>query len=204
MTNLLKGGLCDEIARLIPQPAFNESSNCRACPQTNNYGLVGTAFDYLLRSEILRIEEMKGIPISPVMELIGDKAIETARKLIKQGISQFLDGSTNDKTNDKPRPSRRGGGQLITYLMLIDIKTTKEKRLDNRTWSQLICYLILTQINCELGTKNCFPFINKVGIYYSRYGQVLLTDAKYILKHDNYRAVREALLKRAKASHEGN
>ena len=133
LTNLLKGGLCDEIARLIPQPAFNESSNCRACPQTNNYGLVGTAFDYL-----------------------------------------------------------------------IDIKTTKEKRLDNRTWSQLICYLILTQINCELGTKNCFPFINKVGIYYSRYGQVLLTDAKYILKHDNYRAVREALLKRAKASHEGN
>ncbi|MGC9037825.1 MAG: hypothetical protein ACP5IK_03920, partial [Candidatus Micrarchaeia archaeon] len=39
----------------IPNNQFKSSKDCVACPRTKNYSLVGTAFDYLFRSELKRL-----------------------------------------------------------------------------------------------------------------------------------------------------
>ncbi len=54
LTEILRAGLDQEIASYIPKPDFGSYNNCPAPPRTQNYALVGTAFDYLLRLELKR------------------------------------------------------------------------------------------------------------------------------------------------------
>jgi len=54
LVQILRTGLDHEIASLIPKPDFGSYNNCPAPPRTQNYALVGTAFDYLLRLELKR------------------------------------------------------------------------------------------------------------------------------------------------------
>lgn len=54
LTEILRTGLDHEIASFIPKPDIGSYNNCPAPPRTQNYALVGTAFDYLLRLELKR------------------------------------------------------------------------------------------------------------------------------------------------------
>ncbi len=63
-----------------PPPFFNSKSKCIACPRTENYMLVGTAFDYLFRSELKRLHP-------DAIEdrlLVGEKSVELVRKGIER------------------------------------------------------------------------------------------------------------------------
>ena len=57
LTSIMKEGFSKVVVTYIPIPKsrFKFSNDCIACPKTKNYSLVGTAFDYLLRSELKRL-----------------------------------------------------------------------------------------------------------------------------------------------------
>lgn len=57
LTSIMKGGFSKVVVANIPIPKnqFKSSKNCVACPETKNYSLIGTAFNYLLRSELKRL-----------------------------------------------------------------------------------------------------------------------------------------------------
>ncbi len=55
LTGLLRAGFADEVARNMPMPDFELEGELLAPPHTENYSLIGTAFDYLLRIELKRV-----------------------------------------------------------------------------------------------------------------------------------------------------
>lgn len=83
LTSIMKGGLSKFVVAKIPIPSgvFNASEDCVACPKTNHYFLVGTAFDYLLRSEIKRLN-----PKAKESKLIGMSSVALVRDLLDKGI----------------------------------------------------------------------------------------------------------------------
>ena len=60
---------------------------------------------------------------------------------------------------------------MVIDDMLIDIKTTKLGKMDKSQFHQLLGYYMLTQIGGINGNRSIE--INRLGIYYSRYGELL-------------------------------
>jgi len=57
LTSIMKGEFSKVVidSITIPKDKFKSSKNFVACPKTKNYSLIGTAFDYLVRSELKRL-----------------------------------------------------------------------------------------------------------------------------------------------------
>jgi hypothetical protein len=72
---------------------------------------------------------------------------------------------------------------LIIDDILIDIKTTQSGKLDIGQFHQLIGYYILNHIGAISGKHDIR--INRLGVYYSRYGE-LLTFPSAILRNDRF------------------
>lgn len=68
LASIMKDGYSNTVIENIPIPKdkITPSKNCIVCPKTKNYGLIGTAFDYLLRSELKRLhpEAKEGVTIA--------------------------------------------------------------------------------------------------------------------------------------------
>jgi len=273
----MKGGFSKVVIDSIPIPndRFKSSKNCVACPKTKNYSLIGTAFDYLVRSELKRLYpnaiENKFIAESSIAlveqnikeygyyqaknERIGKKELDAMRSIerkykeermlfIKSGnltnsfiettirfarmdvifragiyddveknvdpldiedlralynlIPEGLKKSASNNIILNPNfgfASLEVGGadaDLIIDSKIIDIKTTKEMRLDAYSWSQIVGYLILADEAREI-EKN-FPVIERIGIYFSRYGYLWDIDADYVRKNHKYRELKANLL----------
>jgi hypothetical protein len=62
---------------------------------------------------------------------------------------------------------------------LIDIKTTKSGKLDIEQFHQLVGYYLLTQIGGVNGNRNIQ--IHRLGVYYSRYGELLTFPAALLV-----------------------
>jgi hypothetical protein len=61
--------------------------------------------------------------------------------------------------------------------MLIDIKTIKSGKMDMSQFHQLIGYFILNQLGGVNGRK---IKINRLGIYFSRYGELVTFPSEHI------------------------
>jgi len=277
LTSIMKGGFSQIVIDSIPIPndRFKSSKNCVACPKTKNYSLIGTAFDYLVRSELKRLYpnaiETKFIAENSIAlveqnikeygyyqaknERIGKKELNTMRSIerkyteermlfIKTGnltdsfiettirfarmdvifragiyddveknvdpldiedlralynlIPEELKKSASNNIILNPNfgaASLKVGGadaDLIIDSKMIDIKTTKEMRLDAYSWSQIVGYLILADEARE--TEKNFPVIEKIGIYFSRYGYLWDIDADYVRKNHKYSELKTNLL----------
>ena len=277
LTSIMKGGFSKVVIDSIPIPndRFKSSKNCVACPKTKNYSLIGTAFDYLVRSELKRLYpnaiENKFIAESSIAlveqnikeygyyqaknERIGKKELDAMRSIerkykeermlfIKSGnlTNSFIETTIRfarmdvifragiyDDVEKNVDPldiedlralynlipvglkksasnniilnpnfgfaSLEVGGadaDLIIDSKIIDIKTTKEMRLDAYSWSQIVGYLILADEVREI-EKN-FPVIERIGIYFSRYGYLWDIDADYVRKNHKYRELKANLL----------
>ncbi len=81
---------------------------------------------------------------------------------------------------------------LILGNTMIDIKTTKIMALDRYKWAQLVGYLMLADEAHSV--HSFFPYIENIGIYFSRYGKLWLISADYVRNHPNYDEVKEKLL----------
>ncbi len=258
----------------IPKSQFKSSKDCVVCPKTKNYSLVGTAFDYLFRSELKRLhpESIENGFIAENSILLVDRhvkstgyfqsqnaqiglkelrAMEIAAKSYKNKRAVFFaDGALTDdfieatikfarmdtifragiyddiekkvdtldiadmralynlipeelKKSLEPmlldptfgEASMKVGGadvDLIIGNTMIDIKTTKEMKLDEYLWSQIAGYLVLAdEAHRNEGT---LPNIENLGLYFSRYGYLWKIKAGYVRENRNYEEVKKKLL----------
>lgn len=276
LTSIMKGGFSKVIVANFPIPRnrFEPSKSCIACPRTSNYSLIGTAFDYLFRSEIKRVHPdakegtlIAEASISLVRQSINRNGIFLARSgqiggrelsamvsvadLYRNERESFLaSGSLSNKylettirfarmdavfraatyddvekdvdakdiedmkalydlipeyfkniqgqillDPDFGKVSRIVGGADVDMIIgdtMIDIKTTKEMKLDDYVWSQLVGYLILSDEAHKV--NGSFPIIEKLGIYFSRFGRLWLIGADYARNNSNYNSVSKQLL----------
>lgn len=276
LTSIMKGGFSRVVAANIPIPKnqFKSSKDCIACPKTKNYSLIGTAFDYLLRTELKRthpdstenifIAENSIVLVSNQIKFDGhfqsqntqdgkkelNAMINVANKYKKErslflesGVPKddFIEATIRfarmdavyragvyddvDKEVDRldiqdmralydliPREfneplapvllnptfgqaSMEVGGADVDLIMgdsMIDIKTTKNMKLDEYIWSQLVGYLILADV--AIKSECLLPKIEKFGIYFSRYGYLWKLKSSYVRENLNYEEVKNKLL----------
>lgn len=280
LTSIIKDGFSRVVIANIPIPKdkFEPSKYCVACPKTKNYSLIGTQFDYLLRSELKRIrpnsiengfiaensialvdESIKlfgyfqaGNKKIGEMELLAMRSVakkyqEERTVFITGGIltDSFIhitirfarmdvvyragiyddvendvepldieemralynlipEGFKNQASNIMLDPtfgnaSSMVGGADVDLIMdgtMIDIKTTKEMKLDAYLWSQIVGYLILADE--ALKTEKGFPIIENLGLYFSRYGYLWKMNAAYVYNLVNYKALKSELIAEGK------
>jgi hypothetical protein len=93
--------------------------------------------------------------------------------------------------------SMKVGGADVDLIMgdtIIDIKTTKEMKLDEYVWSQIVGYLVLA----DEAHRNewSLPNIENLGLYFSRYGYLWKINASYVRENPNYKEVKRKLLEK--------
>ena len=72
LTSIMASGFSREVMGNIPFPTdVFQDDNCVVCPRSGNYSIIGIAFDYILRLELLRIN-----PRAKEKKLIGQLALE--------------------------------------------------------------------------------------------------------------------------------
>jgi hypothetical protein len=277
LTSIMRSGFSGVVNANIPIPKdkFKSSKDCVACPRTKNYSLIGTSFDYLLRSELKRLHPnaiengfVAGNSIALVEgeikingyfqarnKRIGKKellAMKSAARKYQEERSLFIengilddsfveatirfarmdvvfragiyddiekdvdpldiedmralynlipDGFRNQTSIIMLDPtfgyaSEMVGGADVDLILgdaMIDIKTTKEMKLDEYIWSQIVGYLMLADHALE--TEKGFPLIESLGLYFSRYGYLWKIEADFVRKNPNYGKIKKELLK---------
>jgi len=237
------------------KPRFSMKKDLLAPPLTKNYSLVGTAFDYLLRFYIERLNPnavAKGPWAAEVaLSFIGRnwQLLATAEDIVSQAkerLNAFLEtGKMGDDLLESalllagldplfrahtgyeyigrvdsddlqdlrnllsivaPETFRarelcllnptfgeasdlvRGAdADLLIDGTLIDIKTTKNPRLQRRAFDQLIGYYVLYEIG-GIGELSPKPDIQKIAIYFSRYAYLYALDLEQIVDRERFPA----------------
>jgi hypothetical protein len=83
--------------------------------------------------------------------------------------------------------SRAVGGadaDLIVGDMLVDIKTTKKGTIKREYLNQLLGYFMLARM--EKAIDPTVPAINRIGLYYSRYGHLYSFEASAWTEHPSF------------------
>jgi len=241
----------------FPTPKLKLEGKILAPPYTNHYSLVGTAFDYLMRFYLKKLNPnavtqkwvaeaavsiaekafniVQGVTLTDKvnsiiaeaknnykdylktgkmdealmrsavklaqvdaiyrakyvdenMGLVEDKDIEDLKKLISLVDPKLFKAKSVCMLNPTfGEASCLVGGadaDLIIDNRLVDIKTTKELKLERKDLNQIIGYYILYKIN---GIDNAPTTIDidRIGIYSSRYGQLFTLPIKEIIDEKN-------------------
>lgn len=90
---------------------------------------------------------------------------------------------------------------VISGEMLIDVKTTKNDKIENTALYQLISYMILARGLHKI--DNNFPEIHTLALYFSRHGYLWKLPASSILSQSNYNSVEQWYLDHAKTVFKG-
>jgi len=102
-----------------------------------------------------------------------------------------------------------GEGDFIVDNLLVDIKTTEKRSFTNAFWRQLLMYYLLNDIQRVLydvdgrtyGREQFdgkYPEINRVGIYFARYGELKTVDMSEVIKETRqYKEFRAWIVDRA-------
>ena len=102
-----------------------------------------------------------------------------------------------------------GEGDFIVDDLLVDIKTTEDQSFTNAFWRQLLMYYVLNDVQRILHEvdgrtygkepfEGKYPEINRVGIYYARYGELQTVDMNAIIDDRNqYETFRAWIVDRA-------
>ncbi len=114
LTRLLKDkDVKDKFAQEFPMPKFHLAGELIAVPKTNHYSLVGTAFDYLMRFYLKRINPsaitQKWIA-EGVVDLVGDKK---TRNKIKEILT------TAKKIHAKYLETGEMNDEVVRYCLLL-------------------------------------------------------------------------------------
>lgn len=80
-----------------------------------------------------------------------------------------------------------GDVDLIIDDLLIDVKTTKDVKFDDKMWHQLVLYYFMLKF---YGLE-----INKVGIYYSRFNYLFEIDIKNFVNDEQFKQIENLVFK---------
>lgn len=129
--------------------------------------------------------------------------METLFELLRD--SEWTEGDTvfTSPTFGNHRHILPGEGDFIVDDLLVDIKTTEDGTFTNAFWRQLLMYYVLVDIQRGLHDvdgrtygrepfEEKYPEINRVGIYYARYGQLQMIDMEEVIddreRYEEFRA----------------
>jgi len=102
-----------------------------------------------------------------------------------------------------------GEGDFIVDDLLIDIKTTEDSTFTNAFWRQLLTYYVLNDVQRILHDvdgrtygkepfNGKYPQINRVGIYFARYGELETVDMREVIDNrEQYEEFRAWIVDRA-------
>lgn len=117
LTSFMRNGFSNEVCYAIPPPKIQEYPMI-AGPTTNNYMLIGTAFDYLLRTELKRnypdVIESKPVGDAAINLITQDFVICNATKEEKM----FLLGGKTRTTDNQKAMIRRMGDEFHSHRLL--------------------------------------------------------------------------------------
>ena len=137
---------------------------------TNHYGLVGTAFDYLLRFYVKRLNpQAKTLPwVAEMAPAVLDEHIDRLKKRRSELGDKFQRLLAYNKTRHKKAQKILADADLLIDKMLIELKTTKELKVRRDSYNQLIGYYVLATIGGIDGVKRRHS-VEKLSIYFSRF-----------------------------------
>lgn len=127
--------------------------------------------------------------------------VDDLRELISHVEPQHFRASRlcllNPEFGEATRLVGGADADLVIDDAIIDIKTTKNLKLERRSFNQLIGYFILHEI-AGVGGLIPRPEITKVGIYFSRYGFLYLIKLSDVICPETFPAFVEWFITRAK------
>ncbi len=132
------------------------------------------------------------------VDSLGIKDIRALYNLIPEEFKKFSDPMLLDSIFGEA--SMKVGGSDVDLIMgdtMIDIKTTKEMKLDEYIWSQIVGYLILADEAHR--NEGALPNVENLGLYFSRYGYLWRIKASYVRENRNYEDVKKKLLGKGRA-----
>lgn len=133
-----------------------------------------------------------------LQEADGDDVEDLVRLLEVVPYASLIDSSTMYLNPTFGWGSELVGGadaDLIVGKTLIDIKTTKNLRLERSLLRQLVGYYILGEVARVEDPK--FPRVETVGAYFSRHGQLWTLDSKEFVAGPTFESVKRAFVHRA-------
>jgi len=164
----------------------------------------GQITDQLIES-VLRLAQLDPIFRAGVIDEdlgnVYEEDVDDLRKLISLVEPQFFKASRLCLLNPTfGEASRLVGGadaDLVIDDAIIDIKTTKNLRLERDHFNQLIGYFVLHEI-AGVGSLIPKPAITKVGIYFSRFGYLHTIDLGGVIHPETFPDFVEWFITRAK------
>lgn len=131
-----------------------------------------------------------------VEKIVDPLDIDDMRNLYSLIPREFKESATNILLDPTFRNVlKMVGGANLDFIMgntMIDIKTTREMKLNEYYWSQIVGYLMLAT-EAHKRYKS-FPKIENIGLYFSRYGYLWEIEADYVRNNPNYEQVKKELL----------
>ncbi|MHB1565155.1 MAG: hypothetical protein ACYCXG_00275 [Acidiferrobacter sp.] len=103
----------------------------------------------------------------------------------------------NPSFGDASRTVGGADADLIVGDMLVDIKTTKDDAIKPEHLNQLLGYFLLARQH--RATNPAFPPINKIGLYYSRYGHLHSFEASAWTDHPAFPETERWFLRKSRS-----
>ena len=126
--------------------------------------------------DIGRVDERDMHDLKALISLVRPKLFEAKKVVVLNptfGSASHLVGGAD--------------ADLLIDNMLVDVKTTKELRVRRDSYNQLIGYYILSTIGGISGLSRSYP-IEKLSIYFSRYGGLYTVNVKDIINPKRFRS----------------
>lgn len=160
----------------------------------NNYKNTGKVTDDFLNAILILAQILPGIMLQGLAKDMGTSTkndLYMLKHLINQIPKFFFKPKNVLSSPYLSWGTIRGEPDYIIDDTILDIKTTKSffSRAD---YNQLICYYLLYKMNEEYWNKVGVK-INKIGIYYSLYGQLIEFKVSDLCKSDELKEVIELI-----------
>lgn len=140
--------------------------------------------------------------IDPNLGKVEKSIVGELREMLKLAKQKDFTAKTYCSLNPVFDASLLVGGadaDLIVDDTLIDIKTIQSGKMDTKQFHQLVGYFILNQLGGVNGKK---IKINRLGIYFSRYGELVTFSTESIV-NDNFPSLLKWFKKTAEDMYEG-
>ena len=188
----------EKFSREFKKPEFTVKKELLAPPLTDNYRLVGSRFHYKISEYVNKLNSnatgFEKLPeediskddredIQKLLSIIPSEVFKANERCIINPTFALID---SDSTLIHDLFGTVGSfGDLIIDDMIIEVKVTKEFKLERKYFNQLLGYYMLYRIyNFDKVPANAE--IKKLGIYFARHGYLHVMDINEVINENTF------------------
>jgi hypothetical protein len=188
----------EKFSHEFKKPKFNVQKELLVPPLTDNYRLVGSRFHYKMSEYINKLNSnatgFEKLPeediskedkedIQSLLSIIPSEVFKSNERCIINPTFALIE---QDSTLIHDLFGTVGSfGDLILDDMLIEVKVTKEFKLERKYLDQLLGYYALYRIY-NFDEIPVSEEIKKLGIYFARHGYLHVIDVKEVVNEDTF------------------